>query len=93
MSPSNAKAGVTQADLDATLKTMTGEVYNTQNLSGYRFSSAATANLPTTGNQPVDSIRRASELGMLGRTETLIVPPPPTPATDQAGGSGVPPQP
>ena len=62
-------------------------------LSGFKFAGAATANLPTTGNQPVDSIRRASELGMLGRTETLIVPPPPTPATDQAGGSGVPPQP
>ena len=100
VSPSDAKVGVTQADLDTTLRTMTAEVYHVQpdpqgvtDLSGFKFAAAATANLPTTGNQPVDSIRRASELGMLGRTETLIVPPPPTPATDQAGGSGVPPQP
>ena len=54
VSPSNAKVGVTQADLDATLKTMTGELYHTQNLSGFRFSSAATANLPTTGDPAVE---------------------------------------
>ena len=48
------KTGVTQADLDATVKQMTGELYHTQNLSGFRFSSAATANLPTTGNPAVE---------------------------------------
>jgi hypothetical protein len=88
VNPSNAKVGVTQADLDATLKTMTGEVYKTQNLSGFRFSSAATANLPATGNQAVDSIRHSSELSMMRQTEALI-PPPPPPAT----GSGVPKRP
>jgi hypothetical protein len=88
VSPSNAKVGVTQADLDATLKTMTGEVYKTQNLTGFRFSSAATANLPATGNQAVDSIRHSSELSMMRQTEALI-PPPPKPAT----GSGVPKRP
>jgi hypothetical protein len=79
VSPSNAKVGVTQADLDATLKTMTGELYHTQNLSGFRFSSAATANLPTTGDPAVDSIRHSTEQGMMRRTEALIVPPPPPP--------------
>ncbi len=88
VSPSNAKAGVTQADLDATLRTMTGQLYHTQNLSGFKFSAAATANLPTTGNPPVDSIRHSTELGMMGRSEVLIVPPP---ALKQAGGSSVPP--
>ena len=79
--------GVTQADLDATLKTMTGELYHTQNLSGFRFSSAATANLPTTGDPAVDSIRHSTEQGMMRRTEALIVPPPPPPAQSQAGPS------
>ena len=92
VSPSNAKAGVTQADLDATLRTMTGQLYHTQNLSGFKFSAAATANLPTTGNPPVDSIRRSTELGMMGRSEDLIPPPPPPPVPPQvqatpAGGS------
>ena len=54
VSPSNAKVGVTQADLDATVKQMTGEVYHTQDLRGFRFSSAATANLPTTGDPAVE---------------------------------------
>jgi hypothetical protein len=95
VSPSNAKTGVTQADLDATVKTMTGELYHTQNLSGFRFSSAATANLPTTGDPAVDSIRHSTELGMMRQTEVLIPPPPPPPppAQSQAGpanGSGGP---
>jgi hypothetical protein len=93
VSPSNAKVAVTQADLDATLKTMTGELYHTQDLRGFRFSSAATANLPTTGDPAVDSIRHSTELGMMRRTEALIVPPPPPPAQSQAGpssGSGGP---
>ena len=93
VSPSNAKVGVTQADLDATLRQMTGELYHTQNLSGFRFSSAATANLPTTGDPAVGSIRRSTELGMMGKTEALVVPPPaPNPAQSQAapasGSSG-----
>jgi hypothetical protein len=92
VTPSNAKVGVTQADLDATLKTVTGEVYHTQDLRGFRFSSAATANLPTTGDPAVDSIRHSTEMGMMRRTEVLI-PPPPPPAQSQAGptnGSGGP---
>jgi hypothetical protein len=92
VSPSNAKVGVTQADLDTTLKQMTGELYHTKSLSGYRFTSAATKNLQT-GDPAVDSIRRSSELGMMGKTEALIVPPPPPPAQSQAaptGGNGGP---
>jgi hypothetical protein len=70
---------------------MTGEVYKTQNLTGFRFSSAATANLPATGNQAVDSIRHSSELSMMRQTEALIPPPPPPPKP--ATGSGVPKRP
>jgi hypothetical protein len=85
--PSNAKVGVTQADLDTTLKTMTGELYKTQNLTGFRFSSAATAKLPTAGDPAVESIRHSSELSMMRQTEALIPPPPPppTPATGNGG--------
>lgn len=95
VSPSNAKAGVSQADLDATVRQMTGEVYHTQDLRGFRFSSAATANLPATGDPAVDSIRHSTEMGMMRRTEVLIPPPPPPPkpAQSQAGpttGSGAP---
>jgi len=91
--PSNAKSGVTQADLDATVKQMTGELYHTQDLRGFRFSSAATANLPSTGDPAVNSIRHSTELGMMRQTEVLIPPPPPPPAQSQAGptnGSGGP---
>ena len=93
VSASNAKAGVTQADLDATVRQMTGELYHTQDLRGFRFSSAATANLPATGNPAVDSIRHSTELGMMRQTEVLIPPPPPKPAQSQAApvnGSGGP---
>jgi hypothetical protein len=93
VSPSNAKVGVTQADLDATVKQMTGEVYHTQDLRGFRFSSAATANLPSAGDPAVDSIRRSTELDVMRQTEPLIVPPPPPPAQSQAvpaNGSGGP---
>ena len=96
VTPSDAKVGVTQADLDATLQTMTADLYNVQPnaqgvLPGFTFSASATANL-TTGNPPVDSIRRSTELGMLGRSEDLIPPPPPPPVPPQvqvtpAGGS------
>lgn len=50
VSPSNPRAGVTQADLDANVRQMTGELYHTQDLGGFRFSSDATANLETTGD-------------------------------------------
>jgi hypothetical protein len=97
VSPSDAKVGVTQADLDATLQQMTGELYHNQDPSGFKFSSAATANLPNTGDPAVDSIRHSTELRVMGQTEVLIVPPPaPKPAQDQAGpdsGSGGPKQP
>jgi hypothetical protein len=83
--PSDPKVGVTQADLDGTLQTMTQDLYHVQNLNGFTFSAAATANLPTAGNPAVDSIRRSTELGMMGRTEDLIPPPPPpVPAQVQA---------
>jgi hypothetical protein len=76
------------------VRQVTGEVYHTQDLRGYRFSSAATANLPTTGDPAVDSIRHSTEMGMMRRTEALIPPPPPPPpAQSQAGpanGSGGP---
>jgi hypothetical protein len=65
---------------------MTGEIYHTQNLSGFRFSSAATANLPTKGDPAVDSIRRSTELGMMRKTEVLI----PPPQAGQVTGSGTP---
>jgi hypothetical protein len=95
VSPSNAKTGVTQADLDATVKNMTGELYHTQDLRGFRFSSSATANLPTTGDPAVDSIRHSTELGMMHQTEVLIPPPPPPPPPAQsqaapANGTGGP---
>jgi len=88
VSPSNAKVGVTQADLDATLQKMTGELYHTQNLKGFRFSSAATANLPKPGDPAVDSIRRSTELGMMGKSEALIVPPPAPPPAQSNGNGG-----
>jgi hypothetical protein len=88
---------VTQADLDATLQQMTGELYHNQDPNGFKFSSAATANLLNTGDPAVDSIRHSTELRVMGQTEVLIVPPPaPKPAQDQAGpdsGSGGPKQP
>lgn len=90
VNPSNAKAGVTQADLDATVRQMTGEVYHTQDLRGFRFSSAATANLPTTGDPAVDSIRHSTEMGMMRRTEALIPPPPAQSQAGPANGSGGP---
>lgn len=76
---SDPKLGVTQADLDTTLKTMTGEVYKTTNLSGFRFTSAATAKLPTAKDPGVESIRHSNELDMMRQTEVLIPPPPPPP--------------
>lgn len=94
VNPSNAKSGVTQADLDATVKQMTGELYHTQDLRGFRFSSAATANLPSTGDPAVNSIRHSTELGMMRQTEVLIPPPPPPPPAQSqaapANGSGGP---
>jgi hypothetical protein len=86
VSPSNAKVGVTQADLDATLQEMTGELYD-HDQSGYKFFSAATANLSTAGDPAVESIRRSTELDTMGQTEVLIPPPPPPPAQSQAGTS------
>lgn len=89
VTPSNAKVGVTQADLDATLQKMTSDLYHTPNANGFRFSSAATANLPAKGNPAIDSIRHSTELAMMHRTEVLIPPPPPPPppATSQAGSA------
>jgi len=63
---------------------MTGELYHTQDLRGFRFSSAATANLPSTGDPAVNSIRHSTELGMMRQTEVLIPPPPPPPPPAQS---------
>jgi hypothetical protein len=90
VSPSNAKAGVTQADLDANVRQMTGELYHTQDLRGFRFASAATANLPTTGDPAVDSIRHSTEMFMMRQTEVLIPPPPAQSQAAPANGSGGP---
>lgn len=94
VNPSDAKAGVTQADLDATVKQMTSEVYHGRDPSEFRFSSATTANLPSTGDPAVDSIRRSTELSAMRRTEVLIPPPPPPPPAQSqaapANGSGGP---
>ena len=62
-------ARVTQADLDANVRQMTGELYHTQDLRGFRFSSAATGNLETTGDTAVDSIRHSTEMGMMRQTD------------------------
>jgi len=91
VNPSNAKVGVTQADLDATVKQVTSEVYHGQDPNGFRYSSAATANLPSTGDPAVDSIRRSTELDVMRHTEVLIPPPPPAQSQAVPGnGSGGP---
>ena len=65
------KKGVTQADLDTTLRTMTAGVYGVRpskgvlDLHDFKFTAAATANLKS-GSVAIDSIRRTSELNMLG---------------------------
>jgi hypothetical protein len=83
---SDPKAGVTQADLDRTLKDMTAEVFHVQpnfkgetDLSDFRFATAATAAI-SGGDAAVASIRRSTELNQMGRTEVLIAPPPAQPA-------------
>jgi hypothetical protein len=92
------KVGVTQADLDATVKQVTSEVYHGKDPSEFRFSYAATANLPSTGDPAVGSIRRSTELDVLRLSEVLIPPPPPPPLPAQSQavpgkGSGGPTQP
>jgi hypothetical protein len=79
---SDPKAGVTQADLDRTLKVLTAEVFHVvpnfkgeTDLSDFKFATAATANVGGS-NAAVDSIRRSTELNQMGRTEVLITPPP-----------------
>jgi len=74
---SDPKKGVTQADLDTTLRTMTAGVYGVKpskggfDLHDFKFTAAATANLKS-GSVATDSIRRSSEMNMLGRSEPLI---------------------
>jgi hypothetical protein len=83
---SDPKAGVTQADLDRSVKDMTAEVFHVEpnykgetDLSDFKFATAATANI-SGSNAAVDSIRRSTELNQMGRTEVLIAPPPAQPA-------------
>lgn len=78
VAPADPKKGVTQADLDVTLRSMTAGVYGVKpdsrgvfDLHDFKFTAAATANLKS-GSVPTDSIRRSSEMNMLGRSETLI---------------------
>lgn len=85
--PSMGATSVTQADLDNTLREMTAELYHVDpnfkgelDLSDFKFAAAATANLKGTNPQPTDSIRRSTELNMMGRTEPLIPTAPQQPA-------------
>lgn len=79
--PAKADNGVvTQAHLDYTLRNMTAEMYGVQpnrngDLDGFTFAAAATAGLKDP-NVATDSIRRSTELNMMGKTEALITPPP-----------------
>ncbi len=75
------KGVVTQEHLDYTLRNMTAEVYGVQpnykgEFDGIRIGSAATANLKG-ADVAIDSIRRSTEMTMMGLTEALIPPPPP----------------
>jgi hypothetical protein len=79
---SDAKAGVTQADVETKLRELTAEIYHVQpnykgelDLSGFTFAAAATAH-QSGANAATDTIRRSTELGQLGRSETFIPPPP-----------------
>ena len=74
------KGVVTQEHLDYTLRNMTAEVYGVQpnykgEFDGIRIGSAATANLKG-ADAAIDSIRRSTEMTMMGLTEALIPPPP-----------------
>ena len=77
MRPNYGRKDVTQADIDATVREFTGEVYHIQpnykgeiDVSAFDFNAASTAKL-SGPNAAVDSIRRSTELGVLRRTETL----------------------
>ena len=79
--PSDPKLGVTQADLDATLHVLTADVYHIEpnfrgvrDTSDFNFAAAATTN-QTGANAATDTIRRSTEVGVLGRIDTLIPPP------------------
>ena len=76
--PNYGRKDVTQADIDATVREFTGEVYHIEpnykgeiDVSAFDFNAASTAKL-SGPNAAVDSIRRATELGVLHRTETLM---------------------
>jgi hypothetical protein len=65
---------VTQADLDAAVRTMTADVYRRSgpgDLAGFRFSGARTGS-PADADAAVLSIRRASENSMVRRSEDLL---------------------
>ena len=74
---------VTQEHLDYTLTNMTADLYHVETsrgeLEGFNFSSAATANQKAP-NPATDTIRRSTELNMMGKTEALIPPPPQAPS-------------
>ncbi|WP_280154699.1 hypothetical protein [Piscinibacter sp. XHJ-5] len=80
---SGPKGAVTQADVDAVLRDMTADVYHIQpDIHGVRdtshliFSAAATRNL-SGPDAAVASLRRATELGLMGMSDALIPPPAP----------------
>jgi hypothetical protein len=80
---SDAKKGVTQTDLDDTMREMTAELYHIEpnykgelDLSDFNIAASATANR-SGPNAAIDTIRRSTELNVLGRNEMLIPPPPP----------------
>jgi hypothetical protein len=78
--PAKADNGVvTQEHLDYTLRNMTAEIYGVQpnykgEFDGIKIGAAATANIHG-ANAAIDSIRRSTEMTMMGRTEALIPPP------------------
>lgn len=78
--PAMADNGVvTQEHLEYTLRNLTAEVYKVEvdsrgKLEGFTFAYAATANQKGP-DAAIDTIRRSSELNMMGRSEPLMPPP------------------
>ncbi len=68
------KGAVTQADLDSKIRDLTTEVWHGRDASRFTFHSAATQN-QSGAHAATDSIRRASEMSMMKRSDSLIPPP------------------
>ena len=77
---------VTHIDLDGALRDVAADVYHVapdargqRDTSRFTFAAAATRNLPGP-NAATDTLRRATELTRLGRSEVLVESPPQQPA-------------